>query len=178
MQRIRANIRPIAADDPEARGDVALAVEIRRTVAWIRYCEAQIERRGGELPPDTGVDSIDSAVASDTALAAYFEELRLTSREITTGQERGELTDLLHERYAAGIDTWEEKLRWNRSHLANLTRQWIAAGFEAKRLEMLGRTIDRLQAAIDSMLRDLGHNPHDADVRAIVARRIADAARD
>lgn len=156
-------IRPIDKNDPEARGDVALAVEIRRTVAWIRFCEDQIERAGGDVPqaPD--------------ALADVMSTLKLSKRETVSGYERGEAVSTKSEVWSAGIDVWEERLRWNRSHLTGLTKQWINAGFEARRLELASRTLDVLEKAIDGIVRDLGHNPRDIAVRQIVSNRLREA---
>lgn len=162
--REKLGILPIDRNDPEARGDIALAVEIRRTVAWIRYCERQIERLGGDVPE------------ADDALADVLGGLGLVSRETTEGIERDEQTDLTVRKYAAGVGVWEEKLRWNRAHLATLTKQWIAAGFEAKRLELAERTLDSLQAAIDGVVRDLGGNPRDPTIRAMILKRLREAA--
>lgn len=161
----RLNLRGIDPDDPEARGDVALAAEIRRTVAWIRYCEDQILALGGDVP-----DAPD-------ALADVLGSVGLVSRETRSGMERDEATDLTIERFEAGVGVWEEKLRWNRSHLAGLTKQWIAAGFEARRLELAERTLDALERAIDGVLGDLGLNPRDPDVRATIKRRLIEAAQ-
>lgn len=163
-------IAPIPADDPEARGDVALATNIRRCVAWIRFCEAQIEALAGHR-----VESEWSPEA-DTALADVLGDLRLISREESAGTERGEQTSLTVEKYGAGIDVWEERLRWYMSTLERLTKQWINAGFEAKRLDMQSRVLDRLERAVDGIVRDLGANPRAPQTRAIIATRILEAA--
>lgn len=160
----RINLRGISPDDPEARGDVALAAEIRRTVAWIRYCEDQIEALGGDVPqaPD--------------ALADVLGSVGLVSRETRSGMERDESTDMVIERFEAGVGVWEEKLRWNRNHLASLTKQWIAAGFEARRLELAERTLDELEHAINGVLTDAGLNPRDPELRASIKKRIIEVA--
>lgn len=161
----RIKLRGIKADDPEGRGDMALAAELRRTIAWIRYCEDQIEALGGAVPQ------------ADDVLADILASPALVSRETRRGLERDEATDLVIERLEVGVGVWEEKLRWNRQHLAGLTKQWIAAGFEARRLELAERTMDALERAIDGVLSDLGLNPRDATVRASIKRRLTEAAR-
>jgi hypothetical protein len=160
-------IAPIDADDPESRGDIALAVEIRRTVAWIRYCEARIEAAGGAVPSDA---------AAEAALADILGGLQLISHTTVSGVERGDETSLETSVYGHGINVWEEKLRWNRAHLATLTKQWIAAGFEARRLELQERTINAFEKAQHGILSDLGLDFRNPEVRAVVKKRIAEAA--
>jgi hypothetical protein len=169
----RRSIAPLDESDPEGRGDNALAYEIRRTVSWIRYCEAQIERLG----------QVRLREATPAELAQYASEARdpladalsggVSEIEDTHGEERGERTELHREKWTAGVNVWEEKLRWNRAHLKDLTRQWINAGFEQKRLEILERTVDLFERTLDGILRDLGHNPHDAEVRRILRDRLS-----
>jgi hypothetical protein len=163
----KRGIGPVSEEDPEGRGDVALATEIRRTIGWIRYCEDQINALGGPEPRG----------AADDPLAERLGGLQLVSDEHATGEERGEDTDLRTKKWSAGVNVWEEKLRWNRAHLATLTRQWIAAGFEARRLEIQTRTLDILERTIDGILSDLGHNPRDPDTRAVVRHRLDEASR-
>lgn len=166
MER-RRSIAPVRADSDEARGDGALSMEIRRTVGWIHYCEDKIaELEGPRLaaPPP-------SEAGFEDPLAAGLSWGR-TERETMTGVERGEPTEYAKEKWSAGVNVWEEKLRWNRAHLKDLTRQWIAAGFEAKRLEILQRTLDLFEKTLDGIVRDLGHNPRDAQVRRIIRDRL------
>lgn len=158
-------VRAIEADHPEARGDTALEFELRRTVGWIHYCEDRIADLGGPATSNS----------READLASVLGGLGLVARETVSGVERGEVTEMTTERFASGIGVWEEKLRWNRAHLVGLTKQWIAAGFEAKRLELAMRTLDVLELAIDGIVRDLGHNPRDADVRRIVHDRLQQA---
>jgi hypothetical protein len=171
-QRVTREHAPAAidADDPEGRGDLALGMEIRRTIGWIRYCEDRI----AELGATRAAHSAQAAADEDVADA--LGGLQLAEQETQHGTERGEETSLSREKWSSGVNVWEEKLRWNRHHLAALTKQWINAGFEAKRLEIQGRTLDVLEKAIDGIVRDLGRNPRDAEVRAIVRRRLEQAA--
>jgi hypothetical protein len=162
--------RAISHDDPEGRGDLALGMEIRRTVGWIRYCEAQIALLGAPRAGESAQEAADEDVSD------VLGGLQLAEQETQHGTERGEETALSREKWTSGVNVWEEKLRWNRHHLAALTKQWINAGFEAKRLEIQGRTLDVLEKAIDGIVRDLGRNPRDAEVRAIVRKRLEQAA--
>lgn len=160
-------IRPIDANDPESRGDFALANELRRTIAWIRFCEANLAALGASPEPDADTDD---------ALADVLGGLGIVSRRAVSGMERGEETDLVETNYAAGVSVWEEKLRWNRAHLATLTKQWIAAGFEARRLELAERTVNAFEKAQEGILRDLGIDTRNADVRAVIQRRLSEVA--
>jgi hypothetical protein len=157
----KSELRAIKADDPEARGDMALSMEIRRTVAWIRFCEDRIAELIGESP-----------MSPEGILDADALSWGVTERQSVGASE----FPGINTKEAAGVNVWEEKLRWNRAHLAALTKQWINAGFEARRLELASRTLDVLEKAIDSIVRDLGHNPRDAEIRRIVRDRLAEAA--
>lgn len=165
-EQIRRGVAAIGKEHPEARGDTALEAELRRTVGWIHYCEDRIADMGGPEPVD----------GRESDLANVLGGLQLVSRETVSGEERGEPTNTVSEKYASGINVWEEKMRWNRAHLAGLTKQWIAAGFEAKRLELAERTLNVLEKAIDGIIRDLGLNPRDPETRRIIKTRLQEAA--
>lgn len=167
----KRGIRAILESDPEGRGDVALEMEIRRTIGWIRFCEDRIN----ELADDV-IETV-SDEATDHDLADVLGGLGLSEREVTSGEERDMSTNLVREKWSSGVNVWEEKLRWNRAHLATLTKQWIAAGFEQKRLEIMSRTLDVLETAINGIVRDLGHNPRDAEVRRFIRARLEQASQ-
>ena len=162
-------IRPIPKTDPESRGDVALETEIRRTVAWIRMCENELERLGGAVPGLSGPDA--------DRLAEVLGAPQLVSREVTTGTERGEDTYLVTEKHAPEFNIWERRLFENRKHLVVLTKQWIAAGFEVKRMQMAQQQLDLMERAFEGIARDFGANPRDPETRKIILRRIVETQR-
>lgn len=158
----RTDVAPIPENDPESAGHTALSMEIRRTVGWIRFCEDRIA--------DLLLDG--APLAEDDLLDTDALSWGVVSRESIGATE----FPGVNTREAAGVNVWEEKLRWNRDHLSKLTKQWINAGLDAKRLELRSRTLDVLESAIDAIVRDLGHNPGEASTRAIIATRLRAAA--
>ena len=156
-------IRPLKRDDPRVRGDSALAEELARTLAWIDFCEDRLNELGAAV-------TYDDEMAP--GLSAVLAGLQLVSRErIGAGEWPG-----TNETEMVTVNVWEEKLRWNRAHLTVLTKQWLAAGFEARRLEMARSTTERIVAAIDGVVRDLGLNPGDPAVRRIIRDRLRAAS--
>lgn len=151
-------ILPVGESDPEARGDQALGVEIRRTVAWIRFCEHQIQllQSADEmiygLVSETEEESSESGVRDD-------KDVAIAARKRIRAQ-------------AAQLNGWVDRLEWNRKHLANLTKQWISAGFEAKRLELETIAFERIDAMLTEVVRQLGHDPNDPNVRQLVAQSL------
>lgn len=152
MRKLR--IPPIAESDREARPDNALAMELRRTVAWIRFCEDKI-----------------TELSDDEALIFGITERR--SERGTRDDADVDVSTLVE---SAAINGWVERLDFNRKHLLAVTKQWIDAGFEERRLRVEERALDRLETAIDSIVADLGLNPRSADVRQTIRLRLAEVS--
>jgi hypothetical protein len=152
-------IDPIDEDDAEARGDVALTMEIRRTVAWIRFCTDRISE----------LDSAERLIYGQSGDSTKSTTSRKTGVD---GEDPVDVTEEATETAvanAADINGWVELLNWNRRHLASLSAIWIKAGFEAKRLEMETGAVERFDGALVSVVMALGHDPHDPSVRAAIS---------
>lgn len=138
----------IPADDPEARGDVALVTEIRRTVNRIRILDEWLqelgERRLGwgvtnfEKRTDTGVSPLDG------------------SYEIKTSEAKVSVY------YSIQMD--------ERRHLAGLCKIWIGAGFKQRELDLQERQVIAFNSAILDLCRAFGKDPSSPEVRPIIHR--------
>lgn len=144
---------PIAADDPEARGDVALVMEIRRTVGNIRVLDEWIA--------DLGEQALGFGLTSDE------------SSESSGFNEKGPTADSTRiRRFETRINVyveWQLKLR---VHLANLAKIWISAGFKQRELDLQTTQVLAVNAMALALVVGLGHNPADPEVRAVVHRSL------
>lgn len=160
----RARIEPISRDDPEADLLEAIAVEHRRTIAWIRFAEAQINALETDRDLVWGVGSTSASSEHST--------------ESSTGTDAGEDRDVetvrtlqRHaERFDARISQWIEILNWNRRHLLDITTKMLAHGVDVRRLQLDTVLVDGLVGVIDFVLRELGRDPADPATRAIVRK--------
>lgn len=82
---------------------------------------------------------------------------------------------LQREENRAAINVWWELYERERRHLATTAAAALKAGVEERRVRLAERAHDVLESAINRILQDLGHNPSDAAVRAIVGNRLRDA---
>lgn len=137
---------PIDAADLEANPLNAFDVEFRRTIAAIRFCDAQIEKLSSSEDLVWGVTKIDSIGATEFA-----------------GQNVS---------YESKINAWEAKRFTEREHLTDLLKLWITAKLSEKKLAIEASTLDALQHVIDAVLISMNADPHDPKIRTIVTHAI------
>lgn len=148
MERLTALI---PEDDPEARGDVALVTEIRRTVNRIRILDEWIQELG-ERSLGWGIKSREVKTMTGYPGEGRGDE----SYDQKTFEAR------MNVYYAIQLD--------ERRHLAQLAKVWIAAGFKARELDLQERQVVAFQGALMELCSALGHDPEDSGVRATVHR--------
>lgn len=152
MQRLTGLI---AEDDPEARGDVALMTEIRRTVNRVRILDEWIQ--------DLGERALGWGIKTRTT-----ETKTMTG---FPGEGRGdESYELEQKTFEARMNVYYSIQMEERKHLAQLAKVWIAAGFKARELDLQERQVSAFQTALLELCSALGHDPADSGVRGIVHR--------
>jgi hypothetical protein len=154
----RFAIEPVD-DGPDMTGQAQLAVELRRTVAWIRFCEAQLQKLDSERDFVYGLVAIETSAASEDGTAPDGTPVDKVSSNRT-------------ERYEAKVNVWVERLDWNRAHMLKITKQWIDAGYEAARLELEARTVSMFFETMNAVIATLGHDLDDPDVQAAIETTI------
>jgi hypothetical protein len=139
-------VKPIKADDPEADPITAFEVEFRRTVGRIRYYDELIAKLDSSKDLVWGVTSEEHKKGFD-------------------GDDYVNTTSTVYEakmnEYVAG--QWEE-----RKHLLAMSKIWIGAKLDERRLNIMESTVLMLNDAITSIVRGLGQDPNDPEVRQIV----------
>jgi hypothetical protein len=161
QQMHRFAIEPVE-DGPEMTGARQLSMELRRAVAWIRFCEAQLQKLPDERAFVYGLVSLETGTDSEEGETG--ESGSRSERNIT------KTTNRIVE--AARPNAWVELLNWNRVQMTRLVKIWIDAGFEAARLELEIATVDRFFAAINSIVAGLGHDPDDPKVIDVITSAI------
>lgn len=149
MTRFERLVQLIPEDDPEARGDVALLSEIRRTVQRIRVFDEWI----AELKDDAliwGKTEVLEHEGDGSSTSPSFNE----------------------KRYATRVNVYYELQSKERVHLANLSKIWISAGFKQRELDQAAAVAERdaaaFHAALLTLLGLLGLDPSDPGVHAAV----------
>lgn len=153
----RARVPLIDANDEEATGDGAIAGEIRRTVAWIRYCERMID----DLESDS--DVIWGMSERETKVSTGKPVVTRQNGKIESSDDSYEIT-----RYGASINGWVARLEWNRQQLLRVSKIWIDAGFDAKRIEIEQHYVEMLDRAIVMAMVSMGHSASDPAVRKAI----------
>lgn len=147
MERLTALI---PEDDPEARGDVALVNEIRRTVNRIRILDEWIQ--------ELGERSLGWGRTKRTIKDANMNPI--------TGAD-----DSFDEKiFEARMNVYYSIQLEERKHLAQLAKVWLAAGFKARELDLQERQVMAFNTALLELCAALGHDPADPAVRATVHR--------
>ena len=67
--------------------------------------------------------------------------------------------------YGARIHVYEEMLRWERRHFLELTKVWLRANLDERKLSMMREHISYTYTKIIEAARLLGHDPADPQVR-------------
>lgn len=137
----------IPEDDPEARGDVALVNEIRRTVNRIRILDEWIQELG-ERSLGWGI----------------------TKRESKSGVDADKIVEWDDKTFEARMNVYYSIQLEERKHLAQLAKVWIAAGFKARELDLQERQVMAFNGALLDLCAALGHDPADPGVKSIVHR--------
>jgi hypothetical protein len=137
----------IPEDDPEARGDVALVTEIRRTVNRIRILDEWIQELG-ERSLGWGIAKRVRKSGLDADKIVEFDEKTFETR--------------MNVYYSIQLE--------ERKHLAQLAKVWIAAGFKARELDLQERQVMAFNSALLELCAALGHDPADGAVKAVVHR--------
>lgn len=72
--------------------------------------------------------------------------------------------------YEARIHVYEEMLRWERKHLLEMEKVWIAAGIEKERLRIMEGQVTWTFNKVVESLRALGIDPFTTENRDVLAR--------
>lgn len=143
----------IQNDDAEANGGYALMMEIRRTVARIRFCDRKII----ELSRSQGEGALVWGVTSEVDKDGYDKEGPVSVHTVTKESK---------------VSAWVELQFKERNHLKELSKIWISAGFEQRKLDLQASTVAGLNQVIEDVIRGLGRSPDDANVRSVVQRAL------
>ncbi len=135
-------VTPISEDDPEADPYVSFSMEFRRTIAHIRYYEEKIASLSKESDLVWGKTKSESVTATEYA-------------GVNTTLE-------------AKTHIYEQACFRERQHLTDLHKIWIGAKLDAKKLEIEQGLIDRIDLTLNSILKGLGKDPDDPEVRKIM----------
>lgn len=141
VSAMRRFVTPIAADDVEANPLHAFEMEFRRTVARIRYFDDAI----AELSEDN--------LASGETKREEINATEFAGTNIT---------------YEKQLNVFIRAQTEERKHLVTMTKIWIDAKLDTRKLEIESQKILLLDHAITNVLTKLGHNVLDAEVRGIV----------
>lgn len=141
----RRRAREFEPTDAQTVPVIDLEAELRRTVGWIRYFESRVK----ELSDEQMIWG-------------------LTEQELRSAGLRGRDVDAMAAQQKGRIHPCAELLQHERAHLARLLRVLLSHGVQERSLELRDDQIDALQRAIDAVVRGLGRNPADRDVRATI----------
>lgn len=72
--------------------------------------------------------------------------------------------------YEARIHQFEVMMQWERKHLHELTKTWIRANMDERRLNVLQDNVNYTVAKSLEIAVALGHNANDPEVRSVLAR--------
>lgn len=122
----------------------AFEMEIRRTLGRIAWYDEQLSKLASE----------------DDLIWGKTKEERVHAAEFT-----GTNTT-----YEARLHLLEEAQRWERKHLVELERIWLAAGFEREKLDLFKAQETRLLAVVLRAVKELGLDPNNDDVRDTLSR--------
>lgn len=122
----------------------AYEMEYRRTYGRIQWLEEQI----------AGLEDERDLIYGLT------KEEHITASEFT-GTNRT---------YEARIHVYEDMLRWERKHFLELTKLWIRAGLEERKLSIIREYIDFTYSKVQEVASALGHDPRDPAVREVIMR--------
>lgn len=143
---LHALITPVPAGDWEANPGNALLMDVRRTIAGIRYYDEKIAQLEDERDLIWG----------------------LSSEERVDGYEKGDLIHKTTRQYTSEMNGFVKLRLEERKHLLNLTKVWISAKLDEKRIEIEEQTVFALNTVIVNILRAVGKDVNDPDIRRVV----------
>lgn len=135
---------------------VLLLEEVHRCAGIIAWLEAKIQ-------------SLDED-------SEFLEEVSVRTSEVkdaTSGQ--GESYVLAKEETQRQVTHWWRLLQEERKLLTQATTAALRSNIEERRVRLAERGVDALEAAVAAALLDLGLDPHNERVRAIVGKRMREA---
>lgn len=142
MQRF---VTPIDASDPEADFIGGFEMEWRRTVGRIRYYDEKLSELA-EKELIWGMTKVEDKTATE------FEGSDTT--------------------YEAKVNMYHE-LQWQeRQHLLKMSKVYIGARLDEKKLQLESAKVMALDKAINGILAALGHDPKNVEVRQVVRNNL------
>lgn len=138
---MRKMVTPIGVDDWESNPLNGFDMEYRRTIARIRY--------------------FDDVLSTMSEKSLTWGKTKREDKEAT---EFGG-TDTTYE---AKVNVVYAMQFAERQHLVKLSKIWIAAGLDNRRLQIEEQKVLAFDNAITTILTSLGHDSRDPDVRAVV----------
>lgn len=138
----------IDASDPEARGDVALVTEIRRTVNRIRILDEWLQELG-EQALGYGLTKKEAQIGPVNVQGDQSQQTRT---------------------FEAKVNVYYSIQMEERKHLAQLAKVWIGAGFKQRELDLQERQVIAFNTGILELCKALGHDPSSPSVRPIIHR--------
>lgn len=143
-------VTPIEGDDWEADPVNSLEMEFRRTVGRIRYYDEKLSELQNEEDLIWGK----------------------TKEEIKDGFEKGDVTEYKLTAYEARVNMLHVLQMDERKHLTDLHKLWIGAKLDERRLAIAEQTVFMLNDAITSIVRGLGKDVNDPEVRQVVRQAL------
>lgn len=160
VEKLNRFLQPISKNDPEADVIVAFDTEHRRTLARIRYYDEVID---AILSAEPSADAPDSE--TDPASALFFGVTKIET--ITATEFPGNNTTREAKMHIAHEAQYRE-----REHLFKLHQLFIGAGIAKKALEIEAEKVRALDSVITGVLRALGHDVRDPEVRRAVRENL------
>lgn len=134
-------VTPVPADDPELDVVYGYEMELRRTLAAIRY--------------------LDEKIAELDEEAAFW--VRTKQVDVNSGEFPG--TDTTHE---AKMNGYMAARLAERAHLHNQHKTWISAKLDERKIQITSNLVDSLNSVISAVVIGLNQNPRDPEVRRVV----------
>ena len=125
----------------------AFEMEYRRTLGWIAWYDEQLAGLADEKDLIWGVTKHEKGTSGG-------------------GDGRDGVVNV--KTYEARVNILEEMQRWERKHLLDLSKVWINAGLEQKRLDMLGTYLGKVQKMLERALEHLGLDLNDPKVKEAI----------
>lgn len=144
---------PIAEDDPEANPMTGFLTRYRLLQARRRYVSEKVKQV---------YDEDEASLTWGT-----------TKQEQIDASEFGGVNTTFEAKLNVYVE-WEFRVM---KELHEMEKTWIAAKLDVRKLEIEAATVERLDEAIVTMLRLLGKDPHEPEMRQIVREALAIAGK-
>jgi len=149
----RRNLNGITSTPREIDPGVAVLEEIHRGAGHVRWLKEKIS------------NLTETELIWGTVMEAHEER---------TGGQGGDYT-LVRRENRATINVWWDMYERERTLLAKISLAAMRAGVEERRVRIAERGVDALEQALAGALTDLGLDPQDPRVRAIMGERLREA---